>query len=204
MRNCILPILFFSSLASYSQQQGFKAGVIISGNMSILKGADSQKFWVYCNEIQHLPGYSAGVYISKEFPKLRVSGRIEIKYTRRGTKCIHSYLGVPLIDKLILEYAEIPFLLYFTISGKREHKIYTGITVARLVGSSMKIDDLSGNPDSVWFPIMKTDFLFTIGYRFNLGTHLYVVMAYARSIDTIIPKFAVYNQSLTLNLNYDF
>ena len=68
----------------------------------------------------------------------------------------------------------------------------------------MKIDDLSGNPDSVWFPIMKTDFLFTIGYRFNMGDHLYAVLSYSRSIDTIVPKFAVYNQSLSLNLNYDF
>lgn len=204
MRNYFLLVLSFIGPFSSAQQHGFKSGIIVGGNMSILKGADSKKFWVYCNEIQYLPGYSTGLYISRKFPKLGISGRIEIKYTRRGTKCIHSYLGVPLIDKLILEYAEIPLLLYFTISGKREHKIYAGITVARLVGSTMKIDDLSGNPGSVWFPIMKTDFVFTIGYRFNLGNHLYAVLAYARSIDTIIPKFSVYNQSLSLNLNYEF
>ena len=170
----------------------------------MLKGADSKKLWAYCDEMQYIPGYSLGVHVTREFSRRKIALRMEIKYTRRGTKAVYSYLGAPVIDKLILEYAEVPLLLYFTLHGNRDHRMYTGISIARLVGSRMKIDDLSGNPENVWFPLMKTDFLFTVGYRFNLGDHFYAVLGFTISMDTIVPKYAVYNQSLSINLNYDF
>ncbi len=197
----ILILFFFFTCNLYGQN--IQGAVILGGNLSKVDG-DEVDGW---KRIGANVGMSAIMPLSKKFFLA-----IETIYNQKGSYEKHNNSDTTDIKyKLILDYVEVPLLVYFKDKGGISAG--TGFSWGRRVRFKEWVnsndEELYSNSE---IPYKKSDFCWIADFRFNIYKNLKFNFRYSNSISKIRTKYYPkpgenrdqYNRQLTFRLIYVF
>ncbi len=200
MRTILITLFVLLICGSQARSQNIQGAMILGGNLSKVDG-DEVDGW---KRIGFNVGASAIIPISKKF-----YFAIETIYNQKG-----SYEGkqdtVDIFYKLILDYVEVPVLVYFKDKGGLSGGL--GFSWGSRVRFKEWVRDQEIKYSDSEIPYDKSDYCIIADIRFNLYKNLKFNFRYSNSISKIRTKYYPktkesrdqYNRQLTFRLVYVF